>query len=102
MIQSINVGPYIKYTFGLSNLCLIRWSPKSMTQIHNHGGKNCSFIILNDTLHECRYTDEYIGALYSSKTLNPFRINTIRDKDGYHQMFNFDDRVKYSIHRYYD
>jgi len=23
-------------------------------------------------------------------------------EDGYHEMFNYDDRVKYSIHRYYD
>ena len=101
-IQKAFVGPYTKYSIGISNLSFIKWSPNSMTTIHNHDGKDCSFIILNDTLHECRYTDKYIGSLYNSKTLNPYIINTIKDKDGYHQMFNFDNKIKYSLHWYYD
>ena len=43
-----------------------------------------------------------MGGLYSVKTVYPFIKNTMYPEDGYHEMFNHDDRVKYSIHRYYE
>tara|TARA_B100001094_G_C17484446_1_gene463510 strand:+ start:128 stop:445 length:318 start_codon:yes stop_codon:yes gene_type:complete len=102
-IQKVKVGNiYTKYTLGLSNIALIRWEPKSNTGIHNHDGKDCDFIILNGCLHESRLSDKYLGSLYSSKTIEPLIKTTIKDTDGYHLVSNFDDRVKYSIHRYYD
>lgn len=102
-IQGVNKGPYTKYTLSSpSNISLIRWEPNCNTGIHNHEGKDCDFIILNGTLHETRYRDKYIGALYSSKSIEPLTNTTIKDSDGYHQVFNFDNRVKYSLHWYYD
>jgi len=96
------MGSYTKYTFRISNLALIKWEPNSSTEIHDHGGKNCDFIILNGSLNETRYKDKYLGALYSSKCIKPLYKITMSKEDGYHQMFNFDNRVKYSIHKYYD
>ena len=101
-IQKINTGPYTKYTLSLSNIALIRWEPKCNTDIHDHEGKNCDFIVLNGSLQENRYKDKYLGSLYSSRCIEPLVNTMIKKSDGYHQMFNFDNRVKYSIHRYYD
>ena len=93
---------YTKYTLSMSNIALIKWEPKSSTEIHDHDGKNCDFIVLNGSLHEARYTDKYLGALYSSKCVEPLLKTTIKKTDGYHQIFNFDNWIKYSIHKYYD
>ena len=100
-IQRVNVGPYTKYTLSLSNIALIRWNPNSSTDIHNHDDKDCEFIVLNGSLQEARYKDKYIGALYSSRCIEPLVNTKMKKTDGYHQMFNFDNRVKYSIHKYY-
>tara|TARA_B100001094_G_scaffold22549_2_gene19072 strand:+ start:2650 stop:2970 length:321 start_codon:yes stop_codon:yes gene_type:complete len=103
IINRVKIGNvYTKYTISLSNLALIKWEPKCSTDIHNHEGKNCNFIVLNGDLHENRYTDKYLGSLYSSKCVEPLTWTMIKPEDGYHEMFNYDDRVKYSIHRYYD
>lgn len=102
-ITKVRVGNvYTKYTIPLSNLALIRWEPLSSTDIHDHEGKHCNFIVLNGSLHEARYTDKYLGALYSSKCIEPLLKTTIKNTDGYHQVFNFDNWIKYSIHKYYD
>jgi hypothetical protein len=100
-IQRVKIGPYTKYNFSLSNIALIRWEPSCSTEIHNHEGKDCDFIILNGSLHEARYKDKCLGELYSSKCIEPLTNTTIKDSDGYHQVFNFDNRVKYSLHWYY-
>ncbi len=100
-IQRVIVGPYTKYTLSLSNMSIIKWEPKCSTIIHNHDGKDCEFIILNGSLHEARYTEKYQGSLYSSKCIEPLTLTRIKDSEGYHQMFNFDNRVKYSLHWYY-
>ena len=102
MIRILKVGPYTKYTFQLSNLALIKWEPKCSTDIHDHDGKNCDFIVLNGSLNESRYKDKYLGALYSSKCIEPLTKIKMSKDSGYHQMFNCDNWVKYSIHRYYD
>tara|TARA_B100001287_G_C22660592_1_gene520132 strand:- start:1131 stop:1448 length:318 start_codon:yes stop_codon:yes gene_type:complete len=102
-ITKVRVGNvYTKYTLSMSNIALIKWEPKSGTEIHDHDGKNCDFIVLNGSLHEARYTDKYLGALYSSKCVEPLLKTTIKKTDGYHQVFNFDNWIKYSIHKYYD
>jgi hypothetical protein len=102
-IQRVKIGnAYTKYTFGLSKYAFIRWEPKCSTEIHDHGGKDCDFIVLNGSLQEARYKDKYLGALYSSRCVEPLMKTTMKKTDGYHQMFNFDDWVKYSIHKYYD
>ena len=100
-LRSVKVGKaYIKYNLPISNLYLIRWYPKARTEIHDHDGKRCDFIILNGTLHECRYLEPRIGSLYRSQTLRPFTKNTITDEEGFHQIFNFENKVKWSLHRY--
>ena len=39
-----------------------------------------------------RYREcKYIGALYSSRLIEPLTSTTIKISDGYHQVFNFDD-----------
>lgn len=102
-INKVKVGNiYTKYNFELSNLVFIKWEPKCNTDIHNHDGKKCKFIVLNGSLQEVRYRDKYLGSVYSSKCIEPLKYTTIRPEDGYHQMFNHDGRIKYSIHRYYD
>ena len=91
---------YSKYNLPFSNLYLIQWFPKAKTSIHNHDGKQCNFIVLNGSLHECRFHKEKIGSLYKSEKINPLTIYSINDKEGYHQIYNFDNKIKYSIHRY--
>ena len=100
-IQKLQTGPYTKYKFSLSNIALIRWNHLVVQKIIIMKGKDCDFIVLNGSLHEARYKDKYIGALYSSKCIEPLTNTTIKDSDGYHQVFNFDNRVKYSLHWYY-
>ena len=91
---------YSKYMTFIPNIYLIQWSPKEKTDIHNHAGKQCDFIILNGSLHECRFINNTIGGLFKSHSLQPFKIHSINDQEGYHQLYNFDDKVKYSLHRY--
>ncbi len=91
---------YTKYNLPFSNLYLIKWFPKVKTDIHNHDGKQCNFMVLNGSLHECRFHKDTIGSLYQSKKINPLQIYSINDEEGYHQIYNFDNRMKYSIHRY--
>ena len=100
-IQSVKIGPYTKYNLSLSNIALIKWEPVCSTEIHDHEGKDCDFIVLNGSLHETRYHEKYLGSLYSSKLIEPLTKTTIKKSDGYHQVFNFDDRIKYSLHWYY-
>ena len=78
-IQRVKIGPYTKYNFSLSNIALIRWEPSCSTEIHNHEGKDCDFIVLNGSLHEARYRDKYLGALYSSRCIEPLINTTIKD-----------------------
>jgi hypothetical protein len=103
IINRVKVGnAYTKYSFKRSNFYFIKWEPKCSTDIHDHNGKKCDFILLNGILREARYDKPHMGGLYSVKTVYPFIKNTMYPEDGYHEMFNHDDRVKYSIHRYYD
>ena len=102
MIRIIsNNKSYIKYKLPISNYYLIKWKPKSNTDIHNHDGKNCRFILFNGTLQEIRYKNNRISSLYESNKINPLIINTINDNDGYHQIYNFDNKIKWSLHNYY-
>jgi len=91
---------YSKFRTPFVNIYLIRWSPKSRTNIHKHDGKQCSFLILNGSLHECRFINNTISGLYKSHLLKSFQVHSINDKEGYHQLYNFDDKIKYSLHRY--
>ena len=100
-LRSVKVEQaYIKYTLPISNLYLIRWFPKARTEIHDHDGKRCDFLVLNGTLHEHRYLTKDRHTYYRGQTLQPFIKNTIKDEDGCHQIFNFENKVKWSVHRY--
>ena len=89
----------LHYTY-LSNLCLIRWSPKAKTEMHEHDGKKCDFMVLNGTLHECRFLRDKRENCYKWQTINPFTISSITDEEGFHQIFNFEKKVVWSIHKY--
>ena len=100
-LGSVKVGQaYIKYNLPISNLYLIRWFPKMRTEIHDHDGKICEFMVLNGNLHEHRYLTKDRHTYYRGQTLQPFTKNTIKDGDGFHQIFNFENKVKWSLHRY--
>jgi hypothetical protein len=99
-LKSVKVGQaYTKYTIPLSNLFLIRWHPKAVTENHGHDGKQCDFIVLKGVLHECRHLKGRV-ARYRWQALHPLKMNSINDNEGTHQIFNFDDKEKWSIHRY--
>ena len=103
MLKIERVGNiYTKYLVNLVNseLALIRWNPKVKTPIHNHGGKNCDFYLLGGSIHEVKYRGESIGTLTTSEQLTSFKKNTVK-KSKYHQIFNFDNAEKWSIHYYY-
>lgn len=93
---------YTKYMIKFINneLALIQWNPKVRTSIHNHGGKNCDFYLLGGTINEVRYKNQNIGSLIAAQRITSFRKNTVKKLE-YHQIFNFDDKTKWSIHRYY-
>ena len=92
---------YFKYTLPIKNYYLIKWFPGSRTTIHNHNGKQCDFMLLNGSLTECRYLGKNIGSLIEVNKIKPLKISSINDEIGHHQMFNFDDEVRWSIHKYY-
>jgi hypothetical protein len=103
IINRVKIGnSYTKYSFKRSNFYLIKWEPKSSSGIHDHNGKKCDFMMLNGCLQEVRYEKPHMGGLYSMKYVYPFIKNTMYPEDGYHNMINYDNRIKYSIHRYYD
>jgi hypothetical protein len=100
-LRSVGINnAYVKYKLPLSNLCLIRWSPKAKTEMHDHDGKKCDYMVINGTLHECRYLCKEKESHYTWQTINPFLINSITDEEGNHQIFNFENKVKWSLHRY--
>ena len=50
---------YLRYTLPIKNFYLIKWLPQARTNIHGHDGKQCKFVILNDTLLEKRYNNNF-------------------------------------------
>lgn len=103
IINRVKIGnSYTKYSFKRSNFYLIKWEPKGSSGIHDHNGKKCDFMMLNGCLQEVRYENPHMGGLYSMKYVYPFIKNTMYPEDGYHNMINYDNKIKYSIHRYYD
>lgn len=102
MIKIIsNNKSYIKYKLPITNFYLIQWKPKSRSDIHNHNGKICQFMTINGSLQEVRFKENKITTLYQSKKIESFTIQSINDNEGYHQIFNFDDKIKWSLHHYY-
>jgi hypothetical protein len=89
---------YLKYTLPIQNCYLIKWFPSSKTNIHGHDGKQCDFFILNGSLFEKRYG---INGIVTYDILQPFTKYSINDQIGAHSMYNTDDKVKWSIHKYY-
>ena len=101
----MSISTYIKYKIPLLNINIIKWLPHSKSNIHNHNGKNCIFLPLNGRLNEIIYKtsdleSKKIKYFYNNK-IDPFTIRKINDNIGYHQIFNLDNKVKWSLHRYY-
>ena len=89
---------YTKYQIPLlKSTYLIKWFPKSKTNIHSHRGKDCDFIPVWGDLHEVRYKNQ-IG---KTKKIKQFHLSHINDEKGKHQVFNYDNYIKWSIHQYY-
>ena len=80
---------------------LIRWNPVSKTDIHNHNNKQCDFMVLNGELLECIYLNKSISSLDNIRKIEPLKLYTMNDDLGYHQVFNLEKTVKWSIHNYY-
>lgn len=94
---------YVKYRLPFtSDRYLIRWHPKSGTDIHKHDGKNCDFMMIWGTLQEVRFDSDNIYSLQDIQQINMFEKVHINDDIGYHQIFNLDNMTKISIHKYYD
>ena len=105
LLQSINVkNQYIKYKipYFQSEIYLIRWFPNGITDKHNHNGKKCDFIPLKGNLFEKRFIQRENYKIEKEYKLKPFRKYSINDTIGEHIMINTDNRVKWSLHRYYD
>ena len=101
-LKSVTVNNiYTKFKIPYSNFYIIRWFPKARTDIHNHDGKQCKFMALNGSLHECRFNKKSINGYIQSNPILPLKIYSINDSEGYHQIYNIDDRIKWSIHKYY-
>ena len=94
--ESINAS-YLKYTLPLKNYYLIKWFPSSRTDIHGHNGKECKFLLLNGSLIEYRYNNNS----RKINNLKPLKLYTINDQIGTHLMKNHEDKIKWSIHKYY-
>lgn len=98
-IKKVNINnQYIKYKVPFTtSTYLIKWFPKSQSNIHSHKGKECDFVPLWGDLLEVRYKNQ-IG---KSRTIKQLHLSHINDKKGKHQVFNHDNYNKWSIHRYY-
>ena len=98
-IKKFNINnQYIKYKLPFTkSTYLIKWFPKSKSNIHSHNGKECDFVPLWGDLLEVRYKNR-IG---KSKKIKQLHLSHINDSKGKHQVFNNDNYKKWSIHRYY-
>ena len=104
ILKAINVkNQYIKYRLPSlkSEIYLIRWFPNSITEKHNHKGKNCDYMPIKGVLYEKRFIRLSYGTLEKEYKLKPFRKYLINDTIGEHIMINHDNYVKWSLHRYY-
>ena len=102
--QSINIkNQYLKYRIPSFNseIYLIRWFPNAITEKHNHNGKSCDYIPLKGNLYERRFIRLPYGTMEKEYELKPFRKYSINDTIGEHIMANYDNHVKWSLHRYY-
>ena len=95
---------YKKYSLTIKNkeFALIKWYPRVKTDIHNHNGKKCSFLLLNGPLIETVYENKFEGYHIPStmKKRERWNIGYIDDKIGFHCIKNPCNKSKYSIHYY--
>ena len=102
-IKRYNINnQYIKFKIPLlKEAYLIQWNPKSETIIHAHDGKQCDFMVLSGSLFECIYSGNQGGSLKHTRILTPYQKYSINDPIGSHQVFNFEAKKNWSLHRYY-
>lgn len=101
IFKSINVhNQYIKYKIPFNNLYLIKWPPNSETRFHGHKGKQCDFILIYGYfLEEIRKNNKQ--SVEIKHIINPFQKYSINDNIGIHKMINNENKIKWSLHRYY-
>ena len=101
IFKSVNVhNQYIKYKIPFNNLYIIKWLPNSETRFHGHKSKQCEFILIYGLfLEEIRKKNK----LSAEKTqiIYPFKKYSINDNIGIHKMINNENKIKWSLHRYY-
>ena len=92
-LKSININnQYVKFKLPfLKEGYLIRWNKLSKTD----------FILLNGELLECIYKKKSINSLDTIRKIDKLKKYSINDTIGYHQIFNLDKKIKWSIHNYY-
>ena len=100
LIPKINMKQYIKYRLPSfrSEIYLIEWLPNIKTEIHDHYGKDCNFIVLIGPLFEKRYFKKNNES--EVKVYHRYERGFINDSIGKHRMINFTNSKKWSIHRY--
>ena len=92
---------YIKYRvpFIKSEIYLIKWFPNSKTIFHGHNGKQCDFIFLNGNMIE--YISKNRRSAIKERYIQKLKLYSINDTIGIHKIKNTDNKIKWSIHRYY-
>lgn len=103
IFKSINVyNQYIKYKLPSykSSIYLIKWLPNSESRFHGHKGKNCDFMLIRGYyLDEIRKKNK--NSVETKQMINLFTKYSINDEIGIHKMINNENKIKWSIHRYY-
>jgi len=93
---------YVKYRLPSfkNEYYLIKWLPNVETDFHGHEGNECKYILLKGSyLFEERCENKLSEITYQK--VKPFKVYHINDKIGIHKMINSENKIKWSIHRYY-
>ena len=103
IFKSVNMyNQYIKYRLPSlkSELYLIKWLPESATIFHGHQGKQCDFMLLGGShLIEKRRING--NPVETGQIIYPFKKYSINDTIGIHRIINNENKMKWSLHRYY-
>ena len=104
MIKKVffNNNFYTKYNiinFRYLNLCVIKWEPKMVTDLHDHPNTKCNFFLIDGLLQENVYDKE--KKLINQNILeNPTDNSYIDDEIGFHKVRNVLPKPSYSFHIY--
>ena len=89
-IQDEGIIDFWQYIWGI----IVKWYIVFVLQ------KEEKWELLGGTLNEVKYKNQNIASLTGTQRITSFKKNTV-EKSEYHQIFNLDDKTKWSFHRYY-